>query len=277
MEILKNLGSAVGDESAFSKESALVVESAFSKESALVVKSEFLVKSEPGAPGNLSVFMTAPPKGTSLQKTSLKWGFVGLITFVLLFLYPVRVFCQDFVTTKDAFQSSYIQEATGEVRAAINSLKAVYSEKSYELNLRLGWLSYQAGNFTESIAYYGKAIVLMPYAVEPRFGIVYPGAAMGNWTMVISHYNKILEITPNNSIAMHRMGLIYYGREEYETARQYFEKVVNLFPFDYDALTMLAWSHFKLKNFREAKVLFQKALLNTPGGSSALEGLELLK
>jgi hypothetical protein len=40
---------------------------------------------------------------------------------------------------------------------------------------------------------------------------------------------------------------------------------------------MLAWFHFQLKNFREAKVLFQKALLHTPTGSSALEGLELLK
>ena len=117
----------------------------------------------------------------------------------------------------------------------------------------------------------------MPYAVEPRFGIVYPGAAVGNWSMVISQYEKILEITPNNSIAMHRLGLIYYGREDYLTALKYFEKVVNLFPFDYDALTMLAWTHFQLKNTREAKVLFQKALMHTPGGTSALEGLELLK
>jgi hypothetical protein len=40
---------------------------------------------------------------------------------------------------------------------------------------------------------------------------------------------------------------------------------------------MLAWTHFRLKNTREAKVLFQKALLHTPGGSSAIEGLQLLE
>ena len=200
-----------------------------------------------------------------------------LVAGFLLVLLPAAAAAQSFAETKDAFQDSYIQEATGEIITAINSLKGVYDEKSYELNLRLGWLSYQAGNFTESTAYYSKAIDLMPFAVEPRFGIVYPGAAMGNWNMVIKQYEKILEITPNNSIAMHRLGLIYYGREDYETARQYFDKVVNLFPFDYDALAMLAWSHFRLKNMREAKVLFQKALLNTPTGTSALEGLELMK
>ena len=183
---------------------------------------------------------------------------------------------QSFTETKDAFQQSYIQEATGEVGAAINSLKAVYSEKSYEINLRLGWLSYQAGSFSESLAFYNKAIDLMPYAIEPRFGIVYPGAAMGNWTMVINQYEKILDISPNNSIAMHRLGLIFYGKEDYESAKKYFEKVANLFPFDYDALTMLGWTYLKLNNIREARVLFQKALLHTPGGTSAEEGLDLL-
>ena len=196
---------------------------------------------------------------------------------VLIMITCTGISAQDFSETKDAFQNSYIQEATGEFMGAINSLKAVYDEKSYELNLRLGWLSYLAGSFTEAVAYYNKAINLMPYAVEPRFGVVYPGAAMGNWSMVLSQYEKILEITPNNSIAMHRLGLIYYGRGDYENALRYFSKVVNLFPFDYDALTMLAWTHFKLQNTREAKVLFQKALLNTPGGTSAIEGLELLK
>ena len=97
--------------------------------------------------------------------------------------------------------------------AAATSLKNVYNEKSYEINLRLGWLSYQSGNFTESMAYYNKAIDLMPYAIEPRFGVVYPGAAMGNWSVVMKQYEKILEISPNNSIAMHRLGLILYGWE----------------------------------------------------------------
>ena len=184
---------------------------------------------------------------------------------------------QDFKEIKDAFQQSYIQEATGEVVAAATSLKNVYSEKSYEINLRLGWLSYQSGNFTESMAYYNKAIDLMPYAIEPRFGVVYPGAAMGNWSVVMKQYEKILEISPNNSIAMHRLGLILYGKGEYEAAKKYFAKVVNLYPFDYDALSMLGWSYFKLSNFREAKVLFRKALLHTPGGSSAMEGLDLLE
>lgn len=200
------------------------------------------------------------------------------VSFVFIILLSTSVVnAQDFVEKKDAFQKSYIQEATGEYVAASTSLKNVYDEDSYEINLRLGWLSYLAGSFNESKAYYNRAMTLLPYAVEPRFGYIYPLAAMGNWTEVIDQYQKILEITPNNSVALHRLGLLYYGREDYENARKNFEKVVNLYPFDYDGLTMLAWSNFRLKNIRVATILFQKALLNTPNGSSAIEGLDLLK
>jgi tetratricopeptide (TPR) repeat protein len=180
-------------------------------------------------------------------------------------------------TTVKAFQDSYLNEATGDLQAALQDLKKVYDKDGYELNLRLGWLSYSAGQFTESYSYYNRAVELKPFAIEPRFGLIYPTAAMGNWDMVIRQYNKIIEIAPGNTIAMHRLGLVYYGRKEFLEAERLFDKVVNLYPFDYDALLMLAWTKLQLKKFREAKVLFNKALMHTPGGQSALEGLELLE
>ncbi|HUX55487.1 MAG TPA: tetratricopeptide repeat protein [Bacteroidales bacterium] len=201
----------------------------------------------------------------------------SLITAIILFFSATLSEAQDFVKKKDAFQKSYIQEATGEYLASIASLREVYDEKSYEINLRLGWLTYLSGSFTEAKAYYNKAVTLMPYALESRFGLVLPLAALGNWTEVLAQYDKILEISPNNSIVLHRLGLIYYGRGDFESARKYFDKVLNLYPFDYDALTMSAWTYLKLNNLRESKVLFQKALLNTPNGTSAVEGLDLLK
>lgn len=176
-----------------------------------------------------------------------------------------------------AFQKSYLGEATGDLQEAIDDLKAVYDEDSYEINLRLGWLNYSAGMFTEAYSYYNRAVDLRPFAIEPRFGLIYPAAAMGNWDVVIRQYDQILEIAPGNTVAMHRLGLVYYGRKEYDRAEKLFEKVVNLYPFDYDGLLMLAWSKFQLKKYREAKVLFNKALMNTPGGQSALEGLELME
>lgn len=197
--------------------------------------------------------------------------------FVTLISGPDRAMAQDFSQAVKAFETSYIMEASGNYSGALQALKEVYDEKGYEVNLRLGWLSYQSGLFTESIAYYNRAIDIMPYSIEARFGLTYPASAVGNWTQVINQYKKILEVAPNNTTAHHRLGLVYYGRENYVEAKKHFEKVVNLFPFDYDGLIMLGWTNLKMNKSREAKVLFQKALLNTPSGSSASEGLELIK
>lgn len=192
-------------------------------------------------------------------------------------LMPAMGQSTSYSSTIKGFQSSYLNEASGDLQSAIQDLKDVYKEDSYEINLRLGWLEYSAGQFTESYSYYNNAISLKPFAIEPRFGLIYPAAAMGNWNVVITQYEQILEIAPGNTVAMHRLGLVYYGRKDYEKAEKLFNKVVNLYPFDYDALLMLAWSKFQLKKYREAKVLFNKALMNTPGGQSAIEGLELLE
>ncbi len=184
---------------------------------------------------------------------------------------------QDFTKTLQAFTTSYADENTGEYSKAIEELKGVYDENSYEINLRLGWLTYSSGLFTESMAYYQKAISLKPYAIEPRLGYVLPAAALGNMDQVMTQYKKILESDPMNTLVNYRVGMIYYGKEDYETALKYFEKVVNLYPFDGDSLLMYAWTNFYLGKLREAKILFQQVLLNDPTSTSAKTGINLIK
>lgn len=177
----------------------------------------------------------------------------------------------------DAFKKSYTYEKDGEFKKAVEELKKVYDADSYEINLRLGWLNYQAGVFTESVAHYQKALNLMPYSEEAKFGLILPKAAIGKWDEVIELYKKILANSPNNTIANYRLGLIYYGKKEYDKAFKNFEKVVNLYPFDYDGLIMLAWTNLQLGKLREAKVLFNKVLMYSPGDKSATEGLKSIK
>ncbi len=195
----------------------------------------------------------------------------------ILVVISVNAFSQNAENVQKAFTESYQQEQIGEYSEAINLLKDIYDEDSYEINLRLGWLHYLSGLFSESTPYYQKCIQLRPLSIEARFGIVNPAAAMGNWTQVENSYNDILAMDPENSTANYRLGIIYYGRGEYKTALKYFEKLLNHYPFDYDAIIMSAWSYFKVGEMRKAKVLFNKALLNQPNDKSALEGLSLIQ
>ena len=199
-----------------------------------------------------------------------------IIITILLFSFT-GVFAQNSTEIIKAFKTSYTLEKNGEYKKAADELKKVYSNDSYEINLRIGWLLYNSGLFEESAAHYQKAINLKPYSEEGKFGLIYPKAAQGKWNEVINLYNKILLINPKSTTANYRMGLIYYGSKNYTKAAGYFENVLNLYPFDYDALLMLAWTDFFLGKTKDAKILFTKALMNTPGSESAKEGIDLLK
>ncbi|MBT3243651.1 MAG: tetratricopeptide repeat protein [Bacteroidetes bacterium] len=176
-----------------------------------------------------------------------------------------------------AFAESYKAEIEGDYSKASEALKNVFDKDSYEINLRLGWLSFKAGLLDESESYYRRAVQLMPYGLEARFGLVYPLTSLGSWKQVIQTYEEILEIDPQNSLANYRFGLVYYGQSDYGKAEILFSKTVNLYPFDYDGLHMLAWTKLRLGKTQEAEALFNKGLLYRPGDKSCLEGLSLIR
>jgi tetratricopeptide (TPR) repeat protein len=198
-----------------------------------------------------------------------------VLAFLIALIAAFSAQAQDKAT--EAFRESYSLEKSQNFNGAIDKLKTVYQDDSYELNLRLGWLHYQASKLDLSVSYYSKAVNLKPYAVEPKLGLVLPLSVQGKWDEILEIYSKILQTDPQNSLVNYRIGLIYYNRGEFTKADPYLEKVVNLYPFDYDGLLLLAWNKLSLQKSREAKVLFQKVLLNNPRDESALEGLKLIK
>ncbi len=176
-----------------------------------------------------------------------------------------------------AFHKSYEFEKTSNYSSAIKELTNIYKADDYFLNIRFGWLYYLSKNHTESIKYYEKAITLKPYAIEAKFGCIKPLSAIENWEKVKDQYHKILKIDPQNTVANYWLGVIYYNRKDYVAANKLFEKVVNLYPLDYDSVIMLAWTKLNLAKNNEAKVLFNHALTLRPNDSSALSGLKLIK
>ena len=146
-----------------------------------------------------------------LRKFKLATGALALL--ITIGVSPL--FGQTFEATQQAFSKSYDYEKEGTYQKAIDELKNVYLADSYELNLRLGWLNYLQGQFTESSAYYQKAITLKPFSIEAKFGYVYPLAASGNWSLLKTQYLEILKIDPQNTLANYRLGLIYYNAGDF--------------------------------------------------------------
>lgn len=206
------------------------------------------------------------------METLKKISIAAAFTFLFIFAKA-----QNPAALQSAFVKSYEAEQAGNYASAVTSLKTVYSADSYVLNTRLGWLSYLAKQYSESIKYYDKAITLKPYAIEARFGCVKPLSAIESWNKVKAHYEQILKIDPQNTVANYWLGVILYNRKDYASATKLFEKTVNLYPLDYDSVIMLAWSKLNIGKSSDAKVLFNQALILRPNDSSALSGLKLIK
>ena len=203
--------------------------------------------------------------------------FLKKLLLIVLLTSTYLLPAQNTEEIQKAFKESYAFEAQGKYSDAVKAVKKVYKADSYPVNLRLGWLTYMAGQFTESVSYYSKSIKLKPLSIEARLGMTYPASAMGNWDNVITQYKEILKIDANHYTANLKLGQIYYSRKDYSSAEKYFNVVLNFYPFTYDPVINAAWNYLKMGKMREAKVLFDYALMLSPGDTSALAGLEQIK
>ncbi|MFM2225818.1 MAG: hypothetical protein RJA07_2020 [Bacteroidota bacterium] len=197
--------------------------------------------------------------------------------FLTLFSILVIHFFVDAQSLEEAFSKSYAYETATNYTEAINVLKAVYNPKNYELNLRLGYLNYEAKKYAESVEFYTKSVDLMPFSIEAKLGLALPLSMTNNWKRITELYTDILKIDPQNSTVLYRMGLISFTNKDYNSAYKHFEKLVNMYPFSYDGLLMYAWTNYQLGKFADAKILFNKVLLLSPADKSAKEGLGLIK
>ncbi len=187
------------------------------------------------------------------------------------------VLAQNPTSLQSTFYKSYDLEKASNYSAAIAELKKVYRIDDYFVNIRLGWLNYLAKNNQESLKYYQNAIKLKPMAVEAKFGCVKPMSALEMWDAVRDQYLAILRIDPGNTRASYWLGVIYYNRKDYSKSEKLFEKVITMYPLDYDSVIMLAWTRLKLGKRAEAKTLFSHALTLTPNDKDALSGLKLVQ
>lgn len=190
---------------------------------------------------------------------------------------PYFSFGQSDPSLQQAFSESYTYEFNKKYADAIAVLVKQKADQKYEVQLRLGWLYYQNKQYAQSVQHYQQACAFMPYSIESKLGLVKPLSMLENWNQVMEQYESILKIDPQHYTANYWAGVIRYNRKQYDAALKSFEKLVNLYPFDYDANHMLAWTYLNLGRKNDAKMIFHKTLLIKPEDSSCLQGLSLIK
>lgn len=78
------------------------------------------------------------------------------------------------------------------------------------------------------------------------------------------HFEKSLQVEPDNPITLFNLGMIAYKGSEYEKAKKYFLRFVQMRPNDFSGNEMLGSVYQFQKNFDKAKYHYEKAISINP-------------
>lgn len=161
----------------------------------------------------------------------------------------------------ESVQDSYMFEAKGDYIRAFQVMEKICTaeERDYFANLRAGWLSYVLQLHAKSIAYYQKAIVIAPDAIEPRLGQLRPLAALEKQEQLQIAARGILKLDPKNYMARSFSAYSYFLTRNFKEAEKLYSSLVNDFPADTEMLIGLGWTNLNLGNKKNAKIIFLRA------------------
>ncbi len=172
-----------------------------------------------------------------------------ILTFILI-LALTHVYSQN----ANLIQSSYALEAAANYSAAIDIMKNLLSKEPNDafFNLRMGWLYYSSGNYSEGLKFYQKSAILTS-TLDAQLGILNCYLAQGSWSETISSAGELLKSCPNNVLVLHKMGYAHYMKKDYKTAASYYQRIININAYDFDARGYLLAAHYYANDRIEAK------------------------
>ncbi len=194
----------------------------------------------------------------------------------ILLFFPLAILAQESDARLAAFSTSYEAEYFKKYAEAIIAMDKIYAQDSYEVNLRLGWLHYQNGNYSKSDSYYKKAVELQPKSIEAKLGLANAISGLGNWDELMKLYEDILKLDPMNSSANYKLAYMLHSRRKMAQALDHIKIVLEHYPFDFDSNLLAGKIYISLGNITEAKTVLNRALTYNPKSfevSNLLKGL----
>jgi len=173
------------------------------------------------------------------------------------------------------YRESYALEAKRDYPSALAKVREAKQAGSnaYFASLRMGWLSYLAGDYVFSAASYGDAVTAEPKAIEPKLGRTLPLLAAGNWRELERGCREVLALDAQNATALARLAIAQYNSGNFVDAAASYRKLIEGYPSDLDFKTGLGWALLKQGRTADARPLFEAVLAVSPDNLNALKGL----
>lgn len=136
-----------------------------------------------------------------------------------------------------------------------------------------GYITWEDGDFDESIKYYKKAIELDPKYIDAYNGWAYSLFDEGKYEEAEEIFKKAYKLDPNYAYTSHYWGMNMEAQGKIDSAVMMYEKAIELDPSYDDVHTSYGNTLYKQNKYDEAIDHFDKAIELNPVSATAYSGL----
>ncbi|NUM33636.1 MAG: tetratricopeptide repeat protein [Candidatus Brocadiae bacterium] len=175
---------------------------------------------------------------------------------------------------QQAYQASLTLEKNCEYPKALETLQSIYEkyQEDYDLNFRLGYLSYLNARYESAYQYWQKAVQLHPGSIESQNWILLTLIMMQRWTQAEEYAKNIIKQYPTNYYANIRLAYVYYLQEKWDNALARYQIIYTFYPSDLDIRLGLASTYLALGKKDKAKYFYLEILKVSPFHTAAYQG-----
>lgn len=191
---------------------------------------------------------------------------------LLLLVFWGALHCQ----TK-TIQDSYNSEALGEYPAALQVMQSLAAAEPNEpfYQIRIAWLLYLSGKYTEALGAYQKSVQLLD-CVDAQIGVINCQLALANWDSAIKTATDLLKIEPRNSTILGKLAYAAYMKKDYKLSSGYYGKIVELYPWDMENRAYYVNNLYLAGKITEAKAEYAKLKKYHPSSRTVSDYSEIL-
>jgi len=171
---------------------------------------------------------------------------------------------QDSIDIRKAFDFNSLDKVD-EAQAILDELAGANPTDLKPLDA-LGNIMRSRKRFDEAVAYYSRAIDLLPERLEKRHWSFYYSRGtcyerLKKWPLAEADLQKALKLFPDQPLALNYLGYSWIDQNRnLKQGMALIEKAVALKPDDGYIVDSLGWAHFRLGNFKQAVRFLERAV-----------------
>ena len=187
-------------------------------------------------------------------------------------LFTAILSCLPLLARADAWSESYRLEAAARYADAAAQIEG-YVRNSEYAQIRLAWLFYLQGKFSESIAGYRRAQTMNPHSIDAALGVTLPLMAQWRWQEAADASRAVLAKAPWNYTAATRLLAAEEAMKQWRQMAEDAAQLAARYPSDATAWVYVARAEAWQNNVDKAREAYARVLQIVPGHIEATKYL----